>query len=109
MPVPLTPVLHYPVMIRLQNKRKKNLWIFITALVLLAGLCLAFFHHHGHGEDDHDCSVCHFVRQIAVFLIAAVILLQNSSTREFFFSRFESLISFLRFFRHSSRAPPLLA
>ncbi len=87
----------------------KKLFVFLAALLLLAGFLTVFLHHHEDGYHFHDCSVCQFVgglKAVALFLI--VFAFFADKTKFFAISpiRFNPF-SFER--RLQSRAPPVLS
>ncbi len=87
--------------------RKKPLLILIAALILI-GLTGAFLHHHNDAQDSINCTVCHFVRQIACFLGVLLVLLFSETPKSFLVPSFSRFTSLLASSQLKTRAPPLL-
>ena len=90
------------------NFRRKPIFLVIT-LIVFSALLLAFFHHHAHGENAQDCSVCNFVKQVVSLLALAVILFCSEAPKKFFDALHLSLTPLLSSSQLNTRAPPLLS
>lgn len=85
--------------------------LIIAARFFLASFVSIFLHHHRHEDgDDHDCSVCHFVKQIASFfgLVLSALVIASVSCRKFLLFSSERLKSFLLASKLLARSPPSL-
>ncbi|MBI4550410.1 MAG: hypothetical protein HY714_05745 [Candidatus Omnitrophica bacterium] len=88
--------------------KKSPLWMALAALLILAALFAALFHHHEDGQDHPDCFFCRFAQQficgfaLLLALFAPALSEQPSSGSVYR----QDFISLLLAAKIRDRAPP---
>jgi len=90
-------------------RKHRKFFLAAVAFLLLAGLVLAFLHHHEDGKDEQQCAVCHFVKHLVYFFVLMVTLLGTLLSRAFSFVPPKKLTSLLLDSSLHGRSPPVLS